>query len=97
MFAFVENVRYRLVRAAGEIRSFLKHTEILGVRYAVGTVLHQDEVSDERQDPGSANVEIRDLARTTCVNEINAAAMSTNGRCGHRRPVDDFPGIGGAH
>ena len=97
MFAFVENVRYRLVRAAGEIRSFLKHAEILGVRYALGAVLHQDEISSECQDLGSAKVEIRDLARTTCVNEINAAAISTNGRCGHRRPVDDFPGIGGAY
>lgn len=97
MFAFVDNVRYRLVQAAGEIRSFLKHAEILGVRYAIGTMLHQDEISVECRDVGSGSVEVRDLDRTTCANEINAAAISTNGRCGHRRPVDDFPGIGGAY
>ena len=96
MFAFVTNVRYRIGRAAGELRAFLKHAEVFGVRYALGTVQHQEGISVESQDLGSVNVEIRDLARTTCVNEANAAAISTNGRCGHRRPVDDFPGIGGS-
>jgi len=96
MFAFMVDVRYRIGKVAGELRDFLKHAEVLGVRYAIGTLKTQASSNQALQDLGSQNDGIRNLMKSTCVNEANVSAISTNGRCKHRRPVDDFPGIGGS-
>lgn len=96
MFAFMVDVRYRIGKVAGELRDFLKHAEVLGVRYAIGTLRNQASSNQAQQDLGSRNGGIRNLIKSTRVNEANVAVISTNGRRKHRRPVDDFPGIGGS-
>jgi len=96
MFAFMVDVRYRIGKVTGELRDFLKHAEVLGVRYAIGTLKTQASSNLAQQDQGSRNGGIRNLMKTTRVNEANVAAINTNGRCKYGRPVDDFPGIGGS-